>query len=93
MSEWIDVAERLPKQGERVFIYLKCQTGAHRLVAYDWPYPCCQVNIAYYRPNLWYDDDGHYDWVFSGEGGAAVVRLTVTHWMPLPDLPNPKTPQ
>lgn len=75
---WISVQERLPETSGRYLIYETCERKIHTLLAYDWPYPCCDVNIAYFNfPNHW-----HYSSRSDQEPNK------ITHWMPLPELPK-----
>jgi hypothetical protein len=80
MSEWISVKDRLPEAYGRFLVMTRCRFGMHILLAKDWPYPCCEVNIAY--------GGGGFPWQWYSESKNPVGN--VTHWMPLPEEPAEK---
>lgn len=75
MSEWISVKERVPEDGVPVLITY--------LGYYD-NRPYCDA-IANIRNGDW----GWYE--AAGEDNDEVVRVTITHWMPLPSPPEEGT--
>lgn len=79
MTEWIKCSERLPQHGWRMDRYLvfgKCKRGIHTLLAYFYPYPCCEINLAYWDSEKF---------VFSQDNKPT---FEITHWAELPEAPN-----
>jgi len=78
MSEWISVKDELPPKGGR---YMVCEFTPHHLhncLACNFPFPCCEPNIAYYRGynNSW-------QWHTGSD-----TECKPTHWMTLPKPPE-----
>lgn len=82
MSEWINVLDKLPELQENCNLDLESEPV---LIAI----PTDGVQIGY----LWKCNDpdprfnGDMDW-FVSQSYAEDVVVHVTHWMPLPELPN-----
>lgn len=81
MSEWVKCSERLPESihgKHRWLVMLDCDHEAHKAVAWDFPYPCGEINIAYFWGGKWSlsSHEDLHDGTF------------VTHWMPLPNPPE-----
>src|SRR5271165_3492227 len=52
---WISVKKRLPEIKGRYLINTTCSHFAHNELAWDWPNPCGEINIAYYNTHRkWY---------------------------------------
>lgn len=54
--KWTKCSERLPDESGRYLTIAYCERGLHKMVFWDFPYPCCAVNISYYhliRPGKW----------------------------------------
>ncbi len=79
MNEWIKCSDRLPEKSGRYLVYELKTPHAHNCLAYNYPYPCCCVNIAYFR--MFQSKDWEY---CSNEN----LDCMPTHWMPLPETPN-----
>lgn len=79
MNEWISVKDALPKESGRYLIYTIKAEHAHNAAAYDYPYPCCKPNIAYYNK---FDNFWKYSSFDSN------LPLPPTHWMTLPEPPK-----
>ena len=74
---WISVKDRVPEKGGRYLVYRMRESHSHMMVARAWSYPCCEPNIAYYRPlGLWIWND------------SEEKECLPTHWMPLPEPPK-----
>ena len=92
MNEWISVKDRLPEKPGRYLVYEEkdkhltptTKVGGlrrvivHNLLAFNYTYPCCKPNIAYYRQYC----DG---WQWSS---LSDNLCTPTHWMSLPEPPK-----
>ena len=76
--KWISVNNRLPEIGGRYLIYEKKPPHKHNCAAFDYPYPCCKPNIAYYAPYC-------KGWSWNSRENESPEP---THWMPLPETPN-----
>lgn len=76
MSDWISVKENPPKPG-RYLVFEKKEKHAHNCMAWDYPYPCCEPNIAYFS----YSDG--WKW-HSGDKEAC----NPTHYMNISEPPN-----
>lgn len=78
--EWIDIKKQQPpKQTCRYLIMTKCLHKYHNCLAWNYPFPCCEVTIAYFDCiSGWHYETGK-DWD---------VNVFVTHYMSLP--PEPK---
>jgi len=76
--KWISVKKSLPIKSGRYLVFEKKGEHSHNLLAWQWPYPCCESNIAYY--------DAYFKaWNWSSEENEI---LNPTHWMPLPNEPK-----
>lgn len=79
MSEWISVKERLPEINERVLV-LEKNTENENMV-----YTCDTTIEVCYRADMcvggWIDDAGF-------ALGERFYDVEVTHWMPLPEIPE-----
>lgn len=83
MNEWISIKDRVPESvygTHRCLVIIGCNHESHQAVARNWPYPCGEVNIAYF----W---NGHWELSSRDELHPGTY---VTHWMPLPSLPEVK---
>ena len=78
MSEWIRIADRLPEKSGRYLVYEEKNEHGHNLAAFNYAYPCCEPNIAYYQRYC----DG-WQWNSSYQN-----LCTPTHWMLLPEPPR-----
>lgn len=78
MNEWINVEEKLPESSGRYLVYHKKGNHSHNCLAFNYPYPCCEPNIAYYKKYC----EG-WQWNSRTED-----KCMPTHWMPLPDKPD-----
>ena len=79
--KWILAEHSLPNQiygANRFLVMVDCHHKAHKAMAFDWPYPCGEVNIAYF----W-----NGKWRFS-TGQELLEGTFVTHWMLLPERPG-----
>jgi hypothetical protein len=94
-SAWISIAERLPKVGKRVLVC--CQYTDRRLVTIAKWQPAKTIDGQFWDdyPEEWEDDDGDTItnptdlWVeYPLEIEQCGFVENVTHWMPLPSLPN-----
>ncbi len=79
---WIPVEERLPEMdADR-----KHFSSKSVLVVYKYDYgggpQFPAIGIAYFAAVLKDGASGHYCWFLASE-----IRVDVTHWMPLPELP------
>ena len=72
MNEWINRKERLPEIGEPILIY--CKNGEI--------FSGCMRECSSYDPEL--------RWMTKGPLGTErrIGTSRVTHWMPMPELPN-----
>ena len=68
-----------PAPGKRYLVLFKCKTGIHKALAYNWPHPCCEWNILYYRY------DGKWEWETNN---PLEERFTPMAWTDLPDIPK-----
>lgn len=78
--EWIKASERLPKSG-RYLVYLECDTKMHQAIAWDWAYPCEEINIMYYSTftNGWY---------FATQHSLNGDQVIVSWWAQMPKKPK-----
>jgi hypothetical protein len=92
---WVPVAERLPKAGRRVFV--TALNGVHLwpTVGEYWPAGTMDASNWDDPPDEWWDEDGDKctnpepGWYESPLEPEMKYELTsVTHWMPLPPLPD-----
>lgn len=76
--EWISVEDSLPEKGGRYLVYEKKPPHAHNCAVFNYPYPCCEPNIAYFHAysNLWAWSS------FSSD------PCDPSHWMPIPEPPH-----
>lgn len=76
--EWISVKDKLPEKSGRYLVFDKCKSGIHNCLAWNWAYPCCEVNIAYFTGGQ-----------FSSWSWATDINLECVpqYWMPLPEVP------
>ena len=102
-SEWISVGERLPESGVHCLLCcdIKRIDGTHRQYVCDgyhaerWKEECsycddCAVEYneeddEYYLCEGWYEVIKNWD-----DYSSIAISDTVTHWMPLPELPKMK---
>ena len=52
--EWNDIKRKKPKNKGRFLVFMECQSHMHSCAVYDYPYPCCSVNIMYWNGKQWY---------------------------------------
>ena len=81
MSEWISVKDKLPEKSGRYLVYEVKGEHSHNCAAYNYPYPCCKVNIAYFRK---YCPPG-IDWMWNSFDD---YKCNPTHWMELVEAPK-----
>lgn len=74
--DWISVKDRLPEFGGRYLVYEIRPEHIHNCLAFNYPYPCCECNIAYYCGIVW-------NW-----HSTSNQKCSPTHWMPLPKPPK-----
>ena len=79
IDQWISVKDRLPEILGRYFVYEIKEEHLHNCAAFNYPYPCCCVNIAYFRSFQ------SNDWQWSS---FTEMKCNPTHWMPLPQPPK-----
>jgi hypothetical protein len=72
--EWISVKERLPEYGEQVLLQIK-----------TWRVYWCDIKSIAIGSRLSTNSSGE-NW--SMYGSSCSDRSSVTHWMPLPKLPE-----
>lgn len=77
--EWISVKDKLPEKSGRYMVYEVKEEHSHNCAAYNYPYPCCGVNIAYFRCF----QSSNWEW-----SSFEKYKCTPTHWMPLPEPPK-----
>lgn len=80
MTEWIKCSDRMPEKGGRYLVFETKNPHSHNCAAYNYPYPCCKPNIAYY---MRYCDGWSWNSFDDNE-------CSPTHWMPLPTPPEEK---
>jgi len=78
MMEWIKVKDKVPRKSGRYLVFEEKDDHMHNCAAYNYPYPCCEINIAYYCA---FDNS----WVWSSFEPSA---CSPTHWFYLPELPR-----
>lgn len=92
---WVPVAERLPKTGRRVLVTALNGIHVWRTVAQYWPAGTMDASNWDDPPEDWWDEDG--DKCTNPEPGWYEAQIEtetnylltgVSHWMPLPPLPN-----
>ena len=98
-SAWIPIAERLPKVGRRVLVCLEYGEGRRHITIASWQ-PAKSIDANYWEdvPDDWEDEDGETItnpndlWL---ENPLEIEQCgfveNVTHWMPIPSLPNAQT--
>lgn len=78
--DWIKVSDRLPEKSGRYLVYEKMGDHSHNCAAYNYPYPCCEPNIAYFRCF----QSNNWEWFSFADN----LDCKPTHWMPLSDAPK-----
>lgn len=94
--EWISVKDKMPESGEHVLVACRCGNGWYICDAFhtDEKTEVCffdgdidaeydEETDEYYFPEGWWEDIKNWD-----EYGCVAIGDTVTHWMPLPKLPE-----
>lgn len=96
--DWIETAAKLPESGRKVIAYYENANGKpRRIMAFYAPqydiessidddheaYEYCEAKDTYYLVEGWYENNefDEVNWRVYGE---------ITHWMPLPDPPQPR---
>jgi hypothetical protein len=74
----ISVKEGIPEHRGRFLILLKCKKHEHNHGMYNGPYPCCDVNIAYFNARS-------KEWEYSFYNTEIVEP---SHWMFIPPVPK-----
>lgn len=78
MMKWIKCSDRLPEKDGRYLIMIKCHSGMHKCLAWNYAYPCCDINFAYFcQPDYWE----------SSTLQPITIDYIITHWMALPQKP------
>ena len=95
---WIPVAERLPDSGCVVLACYRNSAGNLRRIRAEWVAAKTQEsggdsNIGEYdeATDTYYDPQGWYERIDNWDDGFSAVGVSqgeVTHWMPLPDVPQ-----
>ncbi len=78
MSEWINIHNQLPEKDGRYLIYELKPSHMHNCLVFNYPYPCCEPNIAFFQ--LF-----HLRWSYHSNSNQP---CNPTHWMPLPEPPQ-----
>lgn len=78
MSEWRSVKDHPPEKGGRYLVYEEKEEHMHNAAAFDYPYPCCDVNVAYFMRF-----GERWRW-----SSFETEKCTPTHWMQLPKAPR-----
>lgn len=78
MSEWIRVKDKLPETAGRYLVFELKPEHSHNCLAFNYPFPCCEPNIAYFRMYQMNDWEWH---------GRTQDNCSPTHWRELPSPP------
>lgn len=78
--EWISVEDRLPD--ENIFVLVS-------YLSYDDEYPCNDIAVIQNGQWHWHKGELYYD-SETDECYTELVRVKITHWMPLPEPPEEK---
>lgn len=97
MSDWIKTVDQMPASGRTVLAYYANALGMSRIIRAAWldkySEECdaeddigeyCEGDDAYYWPEGWYEQIDNWD----DYTAVAVYQGEITHWMPLPKLPE-----
>jgi hypothetical protein len=93
---WIDVEKQKPKVGKKVIVCGHWSNGNRWRTIATWQ-PAGSIDASCWdeTPDDWWDEDGNVctnptdEWSESPvEGERSYGLENVTHWMPLPDMPN-----
>lgn len=79
MTEWISVKDRLPEKADRYLVYQIKEEHSHNLLNCNYPYPCCECNVAYFS----YFEKEYWQW-----DSFTNLKCNPTHWMSLPLPPE-----
>lgn len=78
MSKWNDCNTCVPQYDERVLLYVPDRCSSHILIGYI-------IHPSHRGKDL---DGNQYYWFADESENTAFLIDEVTHWMPLPGLPN-----
>ena len=92
---WIPASERMPKRGQKVIACGHWSNGnQYRTMARWTDGKSWDASLWDEFPEEWWDEDEDHAWVSAGwwENSVEIESVNplenVTHWMPLPSLPN-----
>lgn len=77
--EWKSVKDNPPKKPGRYLVFEIKGKHTHNCMAFDYPYPCCKVNIAYCKGY------SREDWSWNS---LEKMKCNPTHWAELPEKPE-----
>lgn len=66
-----------PENTGRFLVWMECESHMHNCLAFDYPYPCCSVNIMYWNGRTWYSST-------NGQDTTSFVKC----WSELPEKPE-----
>lgn len=82
MSEWINVEDRLPKQGNLLVTFLiEC-------MGYEKPEDRRFYAEGYFNPRSGWAVENRNIPCYLSPAGFSSKHMRVTHWMPLPEVPK-----
>jgi hypothetical protein len=93
---WVDAATQKPETGKKVIVCGHWSNGNRWRTIATWQ-PAGTVDASMWdeTPDDWWDEEGNVctnptdEWSESPvEGERSYALENVTHWMPLPDMPN-----
>lgn len=81
MSEWISVKDKMPENYNDVLIWPRPDFGVEQFVGHFNP---CAKGSAYGNTGMpgWFAAEHEHN------SGVHLVKVAVTHWMPLPEPPK-----
>jgi len=97
-ADWISVSDRMPANGRKVLVVGHWDNGNRwRTIAEWWPAGTLDASNWDDPPDEWWDENGgdcrcpEAAWWESQVEAETMWQLSnVTHWMPIPCLPNAK---